>query len=332
MDATRQLIATEAARLGFGELRIARADTRLQEARFDGMLEEGRHGQMAWLQESRDVRLDPKKHRPSARSVAVLGFRYGQMTPPDPGGLTGRVASYAWGRDYHNLLGLRLKHLARELNARRPGLVVWQGIDSGPSWDRGWAEVAGLGYSAKNSMMVLPGDTSFFLVALLYLAEDLEPDAPMGDHCGRCRRCVDRCPTGALLGDGSMDARRCISYLTIEHRGPIDRELWPLMGRWLFGCDDCQDVCPHVRAVRRSPDLPSDFLPRFAWVPLPALLLADDRAILDTFEGTPLRRAGPARLRRNAAIVLRNIGTPEAMLALEVARERGVEEAVPPCS
>ncbi len=114
-----------------------------------------------------------------------------------------------------------------------------------------------------------------------------------------------------------MDARRCISYLTIEHRGPIPEELRPLMGRWIFGCDDCQDVCPHVRATRASAE--RDFQPRHAWLPLPALLLADDRALLDTFEGTPLRRAGPARLRRNAAIALGNLGDPLARPSLEVA-------------
>jgi epoxyqueuosine reductase len=326
----RRTIEGEAARHGFSDLRVARADASLHAARFDAMLDEGRHGEMEWLRESRDVRLDPRLHRPGARSVVVLAFRYGQAPPTDPGGLTGRVASYAWGRDYHNLLGLRLKHLAAALNARHPGLVVWHGVDSGPSWDRGWAEAAGLGYAGRNGMMVLPGDTSFYFVALLYLSAELAPDAPLGDHCGRCRRCVERCPTGALPGDGSLDARRCISYLTIEHRGEIARELWPLMGRWIFGCDDCQEVCPHVRADRHVPGLPADFRPRFAWVPLPALLQADDRAILDTFEGTPLRRAGPARLRRNAAIVLGNIGTPEARRALEggraCARERGDRE------
>ncbi len=335
----RRTLTLEAARLGFGDLRVAAippdADAPHAE-RYDRMLAEGREADMGWLAETRDVRLRPTLHRPAARSVAVLAFRYSQVMPPDPGGLTGRVASYAWGRDYHNLVGLRLKHLAGVVNAAHPGSVAWHGIDSGPAWERGWAAAAGLGFTGRNGMMILPGDTSYFFVGTLYLTHDLAPDAPLGDHCGSCRRCVGACPTGALPGDGSLDARRCISYLTIEHRGPIDPDLRPLLGRWLFGCDDCQEVCPHVRADRRTPGLPGDFAARHAWIPLPALLQADDRALLDAFEGTPLRRAGPARLRRNAAIVLQNLGTPAARQALEsglaCARARGDADTETACA
>ncbi len=290
--------------------------------RLDAFLAEGRQGEMQWLAETRDVRADVRHLLPEARSVVVLTMPYGRPAPPDPGGLTGRVASYAWGRDYHNLVGLRLRHLRRALEAAHPGLRTWAGVDSGPVWERAWAEAAGLGFTGRNSMIILPGETSFFFLAVLLLSEAVEPDAPSAtEHCGKCRRCLDRCPTGALLETGGMDARRCISYLTIEHRGAIPLELRPQLGRWIFGCDDCQDVCPHVRAVRSSEE--RDFAPRFPWLPLPALLLADDRALLDTFEGTPLRRAGPARLRRNAAVALGNLGDPRGRPSLEIARREG---------
>ncbi len=327
MDALRRTLELEAARLGFTDLRVAAAGPAPTADRYDAMIAEGRHAGMAWLAAQRDVRLDPRLHRPGARSVAVMAFRYAQVQPPDPGGLTGRVASYAWGRDYHNLVGLRLRDLARALDALHPGVVCWHGIDSGPAWERGWADAAGLGFIGRNGMAILPGDTSYFFLATLLLTAELTPDAPLSEHCGRCRRCVDACPTGALRGDGAMEAARCVSYLTIEHRGAIDPALHPAMGRWVFGCDDCQETCPHVRSDRRTPGLPQDFLARHAWLPLPALLLADDAALLAAFEGTPLRRAGPERLRRNASIVLGNIGTTEAREALAAglreARTRG---------
>ena len=316
MDALRRTLELEAARHGFTDVRVAAAGPAPSADRYDAMIREGRHAGMAWLASQRDVRLDPRVHRPGVRSVVVMAFRYAQVQPPDPGGLTGRVASYAWGRDYHNLVGLRLRDLARALDARHPGLVCWHGIDSGPAWERGWADAAGLGFPGRNGMMILPGDTSYFFVATLFLTAEAEPDAPLAEHCGRCRRCVDACPTGALRGDGAMDAARCISYLTIEHRGSIDPSLHARMGRWIFGCDDCQEACPHVRADRRTDGLPPDFLARHAWLPLPALLTADDDALLAAFEGTPLRRAGPDRLRRNAAIALGNLGTHGAREAL----------------
>ncbi len=318
-DGARAVLEREAARLGFERVRVAPAGPAPNPARFLEFLEEGRHADMAWLAETRALRLDPRTLLPDARSVVVLSMRYGGRAPPDPGGLTGRVASYAWGRDYHNLVGLRVRHLRKALAAALPGVRTWGGVDSGPVWERAWAEASGLGFSGKNGMIFVPGDTARMFVAVLLLDVPLAPDAPLpGDHCGRCRRCIDACPTAALLDGGGADAGRCISYLTIEHRGPIPPSLRAGMGRWVFGCDDCIDPCPHERALPEATE--PDFSPRHAWLSLPALLLADDRALRDTFEGTPLRRAGPARLRRNAAVALGNLGDPRARVSLERAR------------
>ncbi len=314
----RSTLEAEARRLGFGRVRVARAGPPPGFARYDEFLAAGHHASMGWLETSRDVRGDPERLLPGARSVVVLAMDYARPAPPDPGGLTGRVACYAWGRDYHALIGLRVRHLRRALEAAFPGLRTWGGVDSGPAWERGWAEAAGLGFSGKNGMAIVPSEGSLFFLATLLLTEELAPDTPVGDHCGKCRRCLDACPTGALLDGGGMDAARCISYLTIEHDGAIPEPLRPALGRWLFGCDDCQVACPHQHAARHP--VPADFAPRHAWLPLPAILEASDRALLDTFEGTPIRRAAPHRLRRNAAVVLGNIGDPAARPALERAR------------
>lgn len=311
----RATLETEARRLGFGRVRVARAGPAPGFDRFDAFLAAGHHASMTWLADTRDTRADPTRLLPGARSVVVLAMDYARPAPPDPGGLTGRVASYAWGRDYHALVGLRVRHLRRALEAAVPGLRTWGGVDSGPIWERGWAEAAGMGFSGKNGLAIVPGEGSPFFLATILLTEALEPDAPVGDHCGRCRRCLDACPTAALLDGGGMDAARCISYLTIEHDGPIPEDLRPKMGRWIFGCDDCQSICPHQRPPRGP--VPADFFPRHAWLPLPALLEASDRALLDTFEGTPIRRAAPRRIRRNAAIALGNLGDPAARPALE---------------
>jgi len=273
---------------------------------------------MGWLADTVETRLEPARLLRSVRSVVVLGLDYGQVLPADPGGLTGRVASYAWGRDYHNLVLRRLRKLRRHLQDTEPGLVGWVGVDSQPTWERAWAEAAGIGWAARNGMIVSPADTSYFFLGILLLNQELEPDAPVPDHCGACRRCIPACPTGALRGDGAVDARRCISYLTIEHDGPVPLELRPLLGRWLFGCDDCQEVCPHVRA-RPAPVEP-DFAPRHAWLDLAEILRTPDAALVERFTGTPLRRAAPRRLRRNAAYVLGNLGDPAAHAALLEAR------------
>lgn len=316
----RVALEIEARRLGFGRVRVATAGPAPNFHRFDAFLVEGRHATMTWLEDTRDTRADPTRLLPGARSVVVLAMDYARPAPPDPGGLTGRVACYAWGRDYHALVGLRVRHLRRALEAAFPGLRTWGGVDSGPVWERGWAQAAGMGFSGKNGLAIVPGEGSGFFLATLLLTEALEPDAPLGDHCGRCRRCIDACPTAAIFERGGMDAGRCISYLTIEHDAAVPEPLRPQLGRWVFGCDDCQTICPHQRPP--SGPVPADFQPRHAWLPLPALLEAEDRALLDTFEGTPIRRAAPRRIRRSAAIVLGNIGDPRARPALERAARR----------
>jgi epoxyqueuosine reductase len=265
----------------------------------------------------RPPRADPRLLLPQARSAVVLGVDYRWPRPPDPGGLTGKVASYAWGRDYHRLIGKRLRRLTTRLSERIPGFQAYAGVDSRPLIERAWAARAGLGYIGKNACVILPGRGSYLFLAVILTNQELPADAPLGDFCGRCRRCLDACPTAAFTAPGQLDARRCISYLTIEHAGPIPEDLRPLLGRWVFGCDDCQEVCPHNHAPPRSPEAELAPRPRHAWLDLPELLFSSDDEILERYVGTPLRRASPLRLKRNAALVLGNLGDPAARAALE---------------
>lgn len=309
----------EAAAHGFGLARFAALDPAPGIDAYDRYLAEGRHGTMAWMARSRPPRADPRLLLAGARSALVLGVDYAWPRPADPGGLTGKVAAYAWGRDYHNLLGKRLKRLVARLGERIPGFQAYAGIDSRPFIERAWAETSGLGYIGKNACLILPSHGSYLFLAVMLTNQECEPDAPIGDFCGRCRRCLDACPTAAFTAPGQLDARRCISYLTIEHDGEIPEELRPKLGRWVFGCDDCQEVCPHNHNPPRSAELELAPRPGHAWLDLPELLLASDEAVLKRFEGTPLRRSAPVRLKRNAAVVLGNLGEGAARPALEQA-------------
>jgi len=280
---------------------------------YDQWLQRGDHGGLGYLETGRDVRASPHARLASLRSVLVLGVDHHHDVPPDPGGLTGRVARYAWGRDYHNLVGKRLKRLIRDL--RKSGVGCWGGVDTAPIFERAWAQKAGLGFSGKNTLQIVPATTSWFFLAVVFLDVELTPDVPLGNHCGACTRCLDACPTKAFRGPNSLDSRRCISYWTIEHKGEIPLSMHSGMGRWLFGCDVCQEVCPHNVGCDAAEE--DDFLPRNAWIDLDWLLFSDPQEVRERFVGTPLRRPGVEGLRRNGLIVLRNIGTSDAIAALE---------------
>lgn len=297
-------IRAQAHALGFSDVRFADARAGLPGERFRQFVAEGRHADMGWLATSEADRVDPRRIFPSVRSVVVLRLDYGAPTPVFPGPGFGRVASYAWGRDYHNLIGRRLKKLQHRLALVDPAVRTYASIDSRPVWERAWAEAAGIGYSAKNGCILTPSDGSFYFIATLLLTTDLEPDPPIAPRCGACTRCVAACPTDALPGDGSVDVPRCISYLTIEEKGPIPLDLRPKFGDWVFGCDACQEVCPHVSDTR--PVVPPELRPHNAWLDLEQILAAEDDWLEAVTTGTPLRRAAPHRLKRNACIVLGN--------------------------
>jgi epoxyqueuosine reductase len=328
---TATMIRSLASERGFDTVRFATIDPPPGIDAYDRFLAEGRQGDMAWMQSSRGPRANPRLLLADAKSVVVLGMRYGHPRPPDPGGLTGAVASYAWGRDYHNLIGKRLRRLSRDLRGAIPGFDAYCGVDSRPFIERAWAQRAGLGFLGKNGLAILPGESSYFFLAAMLVNVELPPDTPLKDHCGSCTRCLVACPTDAFTAPGQIDARRCISYLTIEHKGPVCPTLMPKMGRWVFGCDDCQSVCPHNPATPLAAD--DDFQPRpgHAWLDLEWVLNTSDEAINTHFQGSPIRRARPNGLKRNAAIVLGNLGDPsgrKALLGLVDHPDEGVSTAV----
>ncbi|MCK6502605.1 tRNA epoxyqueuosine(34) reductase QueG [Myxococcota bacterium] len=291
--------------------------------RYDAFLAQGRHGTMGWMVRGRGPRANPTALLPSARSAVVLGVDHAWPRPPDPGGLTGMVARYAWGRDYHNLVGKRLRRLAARLRQELPDLGLYWGVDSRPLIERAWAERAGLGFVGRNCCLIVPGEGSFLFLAVVLVDVALPPDLPRAGaerHCGSCRRCLDACPTDAFLGPHQLDARRCISYLTIEHQGPIPLPLRPGLGRWVFGCDLCQEVCPHNHAPPPSPEVDLAPRPGMAWLDLAWVLGTPDAALEQALEGSPLRRPGAVGLKRNAAIVLGNLGDRAALPVLEQAR------------
>ncbi len=285
--------------------------------RYDSWLSKAFHGELGWLIRGRDTRADPRSRLPEGKSVLVLGVDHHHTRPADPGGLTGMVARYAWGRDYHNLVGKRLKRFQRRL--REDGIESWGGVDTAPILERGWASAAGLGFGGKNCVQILPARGSWIFLAVVFVDVEVEADRPEGDHCGSCRRCLDACPTQAFVEDRVLDSTRCIAYWTIEDRGVIPVDLRPGFGRWVFGCDVCQEVCPH----NVTPPVPEedDLLPRNAWLDLAWLLEADGDEIMETFIGTPLRRPGPEALKRNACVVLGNLGEEGAAPLLRKAAE-----------
>ena len=283
---------------------------------------------MAWFTPER-VRLAtrPQELLPGARSIIALAASYlghRPPPPPEPGNPRGKVARYAWGRDYHDVL----KQMARDLVGRverlagRP-IAARVFVDSSPLAERAVAQRAGLGWFGKNTMLLLPGAGSWAFLCEVVVDVDLEPDPPVRKSCGHCRRCLDVCPTGALVAPGVLDSPRCISFLTIELRDRVPRHLRPLMGTWIFGCDDCQEVCP----VNRRP-LPSRIAALraydddAAYPPLLELLALSDGAFRARYRGTPLFRTKSWGVQRNACVALGNAGDPAAIpLLAQVMRD-----------
>jgi epoxyqueuosine reductase len=315
--------------LGFARIGIARAELLGEDQeRLRAWLAAGHHGSMSYMARSADIRANPKHTAmlPSARSVIALAAALPQAEPASeaaPRLAPGRVARYAHGRDYHNVLRRKLRPLLRLL--RSAGHNTRGTIDAMAVLERAWAQRAGIGFIGKNSCLIVPGLGSHVMLATIVTSAELPADEPMRERCGECRACLDVCPTRAFVAARTLDARRCISYLTIEHRGAIDRELRASMGDWLFGCDACQDVCPYNHGGERAgaramPGLSAER----AWHGLDAerLLQLSEAELLAAAEASPLRRPGREGLARNAAIVLGNARARRSLPVLQrVARE-----------
>lgn len=231
-------------------------------SRFSEWLSKNFHADMRWLEENAEKRLDPKKVMPEVRSVVSLALVYN--TPPKHSNAKskGKISRYAWGRDYHLVIEEKLKKLIAKLQAEFPG-SAWKGwVDTGPTMDKYWAAKSGIGWQGKHTNILTKPLGSYFFLATLFTDLELEPDSPARDMCGKCTRCIEACPTQAIIEPYLLDANRCLSYWTIEFRGAkIPDEIVEKMNGWLFGCDICQEVCPYNRTPVFSSD--QDFLPYF---------------------------------------------------------------------
>jgi len=304
------LVKARALELGFDRVAIGPAVSPEHGEAMRRWLEAGYAGTMGYLERRLGERLEPARVLPGARSVVCVALNYYQGEPaPDPSWTP--VARYAWGRDYHDVMTPRLEALAAVLS-EAGGAASKAYVDTGPVLERDLAARAGLGWVGKNTMLLHPELGSWFLIGVLLTTAALDFDEPLPDRCGTCRACLDACPTGAFAAPYVLDARKCISYLTIEHRGPIDPALEGELGRWEFGCDVCQDVCPW----NRKPPVTREraFVPSAPYPGAASIAVMSDEDLRARFAGTALLRAKPAGLRRNAAIA-RASATPEGRRA-----------------
>jgi len=318
----RERIQAGAERLGFSFFGITRPAEPAHLAVYRDWLRAGRHGEMAYLaaEPAVEKRAHPERILPGCRSIIVVGLRYANPSSlpesPRSEGPFGRMAAYAWGKDYHDIIVPRLRELAAWLEAELGCSVAHKAYtDTGPILERDLAQQAGLGWIGKNTLLISPDQGSCFLLGELFLDVDLPANTPFeADRCGTCTRCLDACPTGCILPDRTLDARRCISYLTIENRGDIPLELRPLVGNWVFGCDVCQQVCPWNKRFAGGPVDP-ELAPR-PDVPFPGLrreLSLTPEQFNQKFKGSPVKRAKRRGYLRNVAVALGNAGDRAAV-------------------
>ena len=306
-------IKHEARSLGFAAVGIAAVSPEASDDRLLRRLQEwlrrGFHGTMGWMARDPVRRADPRIVLPGCRSIIVVGMNYDTGDRATEAQGYGRIARYAWGRDYHGVLGERLALLEAKLRDWAPGVVTRSYVDTGPIMEKAWAQEAGLGWIGKHSNLVSEEHGSWLVLGEILTTLDLPPDAPATDLCGSCSLCIQACPTHAIAEPYVVDATRCISYLTIEFRGERDEiaeDLAAPMGNRIFGCDDCLDVCPFN--LRAEPTTDSAFQPSALTLAprLRELAELDEGTFAERFRHSPIRRATLPGLRRNVAIAQEN--------------------------
>lgn len=302
--ALSRVIKDAALALGFDRVGLAPVVVGLGAERMRGWLDAGRHGEMGYMEKHREARADPDFILAGARTVVMVALAYRTAEPASPAPGCARISRYAWADDYHDVLRRRLHRLADRLREFDPTVSSRAVVDSAPLMERDYANLAGIGWFGKNTLLLEKRLGSWFFLGALLLDRELAYDVPhQTDHCGSCTRCLDACPTEAFDGPYRLDPRRCISYLTIEHSTPIPESLREGMGDWVFGCDVCQDVCPWNHKATVSAD--ESFAPAEGSNPvdLRTILRLDEEEFRRRFRGTALYRSKRRRLVRNAAIV-----------------------------
>lgn len=318
---TKEEFRQAAAQSGFALCRFAAAGRAPHAEALEHWLADGCHGEMGWMQRTQPERSDPALLLPGVRTVIVLAVNYFHHDPPagDTGAAHGRIARYARSEDYHEVIGPRLGELCEYLAAC--GGTQRHFVDGGPVLERDWADACGVSWHGKSTMAIHPELGTWFFLAAILTTLEFEPDPPIADRCGRCTRCIDACPTRAITAPYRLDARRCLSYLTIENKGPIPEEFRRAMGDRIFGCDDCLDACPWNRFAVASRDARLQPRPELWQRPLRDFLALDDRAFKDLFRGSPILRAKRRGFLRNVCVALGNTGDADDLPALTRALE-----------
>lgn len=332
--------------IGFDDCRIAAAREASHAGRFREWLAGSNHGDMQWLARDPERRCDPRRVLPGCRSVVCVALNYFTLPPvgdaqtapvatapaphhagqaplprAEPGLRTPgfRIARYALNDDYHAVIEPMLAALAAAL--RDLGGTQWCYVDYGPVLERDFASDAGLGWNGKSTVQIHRRLGTWFFLAEVLTTLELAPDPPAGDHCGKCTRCLDACPTGAITGPHQLDARRCLSYLTIEHRGPIPEEFWRALGDRIYGCDDCLDACPWNRFARATRDARFHARETVFHHELRDFLALDDAGFRALFAGSPVLRLKRPRFLRNVCVALGNTGGAADLPALAAAAQ-----------
>ena len=309
----RGALEDKAGALGFSSLAVTRPDAIAEApARLRQFLADGFHGSMAWMAETEDRRADPRVLWPEVRSLLILTMNYGPDRDPlshlaDPS--SGGISVYARNRDYHDIIKGKLKELASFLVSRAGGDVKVF-VDTAPVMEKPLAAAAGTGWQGKHTNLVSRQLGSWFFLGSIFTTAELVPDMPERDHCGSCRACLDACPTDAFPAPYRLDARRCISYLTIEHAGPIPPELRRPMGNRIYGCDDCLAACPWNKFAQVAQEAKLQARDDLVDPPLISLLKLDDSGFRALFSGSPIKRIGRDRFVRNCLIAAGNSADP----------------------
>ena len=312
--ALKKIIRDQAYGLGFDAVGFAAAQANPKDtqalSKFLGL---GLHGDMGWLDNADGRRGDPKALMPEAKTIIVLGANYGPREDPQNASTRGTISVYARGRDYHDFLKKKCKQLGRAL-AETHGCGIKVFVDTAPVMEKPLAARGGIGWQGKHTNLVSRKFGSWLFLAEVFTTLTLPPDKPEADHCGHCDRCLKACPTDAFLEPYQIDPRRCVSYLTIEHKGDIAPELMTRMGNRIYGCDDCLAVCPWNKFARPSEE--QTFLPRgeLTAPKLSELVELDDAKFREFFSGSPIKRTGRDRFVRNVLIAIGNSGD-KALLA-----------------
>src|SRR6266404_1668960 len=310
-----------ARQIGFDSCRIAACTVPAHATEFREWLREGAHGEMNYMERGEEKRCDPQQVLPGGRSIVVLALNYfqGEQVPRrSKTDARGKIARYAWGDDYHEVIEAKLDKVDRFLRGFGGRQKCY--VDTGPILERDHAAQAGIGWHGKNTMLIDEQLGTWFFLAEILTTLDLPPDAPVPDRCGTCERCIKACPTGAITAPHRLDARRCISYLTIELKGSIPLELRPLIGDRIFGCDDCLEACPWNRFAQVSRESAFAAHSSIVGTSLREYLLLNDNEFREMFRNSPIKRIGHERWLRNLAVGLGNAPTSAAVVAALEAR------------